>query len=207
MTCTTSSPPRRRRRRLLYGAAALCLLGFLALCRFLDGYGQVERAQPAPAIVVLGSTLIGPGQSDDSLRARVRHAAALYARGLAPCIICTGGVGKYPPAESVVETALARQAGVPAAALLREEHSTSTWENARFAADICRAHGWTRVILVSDPYHLWRGRFCFARHGITAYPSPARDCRRNRLPYLRAAWTARDALLAIREVVWHGWRD
>lgn len=200
----SAAPPSCHRIRLLHWCrifAVFGLLGLLIVGIFLDRYGQRERAQPAQAIVILGSNLIGPHQAGDSLQARIRKAIALYRQGWAPMLLCTGGVEKTLPAESVVITELLLSAGIPAQAITREERSTSTYENVRYATEICRAHGWTRVIVVSDPYHLWRGQFLFARKGITAYPSPALDCRRNRLPLLRIGWTAREALLVVRDVL------
>lgn len=70
----------------------------------------------------------------------------------------------------------------------------------RYAAEICRAHGWRQVIVVSDPYHLWRARYLFDRQGITAFPSPARDCVRNRKLSLRVRWTLREALAVMHEL-------
>lgn len=40
-------------------------------------------------------------------------------------------------------------------------------------AGIMRAKGWTRAIVVSDGYHLFRAQMLFQQAGITPYPSPA----------------------------------
>ncbi len=196
-----SSPTPLRRTLLRAGAifVALACAGFIGLGIFLDGYGQVERATPAQAIVILGASVIAAGVPGDSLTARTKHAVELYRRHYAPKIICTGGVGTYPPAESEVAARLAERLGVPASDLLLEQRSTTTRENTRYAAEICRQHGWSHVIVVSDPYHLWRARHNFAQVGILAFPSPARHCLRNRKLSLRVIWVARETAAVVRD--------
>lgn len=191
----------RRLFRFLRWPALVLLLAWAGLAGLLDHFGQTDRARPADAIVVLGARVTPQGVPGDSLRGRTLAAAALYRRKLAPKLICTGGVGRYPPAEARAAATLAEQQGVPAGDILLEERSTSTWENAQNAAAICREHGWRRVIVVSDPYHLWRARRDFALAGIEAYPSPAKGVERNRRPLLRVIWASREALSVVRDVV------
>jgi len=177
------------------------LAGLLVMAISLDRFGQVERARPAPVIVVPGARVLPDGSPGDSLRARTRKAVELYRRGLSSKLLFTGGQGDYGRPESIVAAELAKTLGVPAGDILREDRSHSTRENARYAAKICREHGWRQLIVVSDPYHLWRARYLFAREGLIAYPSPARDCERNRKPLLRIQWTLRETLAVIKEVL------
>src|SRR5438270_4957818 len=125
----------RRRARLL----VLCLLllppvAFAFLAAFLNIYGRIDQARPTQAIVILGAGVLKSGQPGASLRARTLHAVALYKRGLAPKIICTGGMGKYPPAEAQAASRLAQEQGVPTADILLETVSKSTQENAENTA-------------------------------------------------------------------------
>jgi uncharacterized SAM-binding protein YcdF (DUF218 family) len=166
---------------------------------FLDTYGQDDRAQPAHAIIVLGAHVNERGVPGLSLHARTLHAVQLYRQGLAPKIICTGGMGTYPPEEANAAALLAMQHGVPSSDVLLESESTSTRENVRNAAQICRAHGWHRLIAVSDPYHLWRVRRNFEAMGLEVFPSPAPNIE----PWLRFQMTAREALVVVRDVVLH----
>lgn len=207
-------PKPHRRRGCLPRFLAYCLLllicYFVGLCLFIDVYGQWDRARPAQAIIVFGARVDNNHEPGDSLRSRTLHAVDLYHRGLATKIICTGGLGDNAPTEAEAAACLAKDQGVPAGALLLEVESTDTTENAANAASICRSHHWTRVIAVSDPYHLWRVKRDLNRVGISAYTSPAKDCKRNRILALRAQWTAREGLAIMRDqlctVFAWGWR-
>ena len=195
---------RRRGHRVWRILGALGLAAFLGVAipaHFIDRYGQGDRARPANAIVVLGARVDERGEPGDSLRARTLHAVSLYKRGLAPKILCTGGIGDYPPSEAAAAAALARAHGVPAADLFLEEQSTSTRENDLYAAKICREQGWGEVIVVSDPYHLWRARREFTRAGLIVHVSPARECARNQVLHRRFYWAAREVLMLARDVL------
>jgi uncharacterized SAM-binding protein YcdF (DUF218 family) len=178
-------------------ASLLAVVGYGGLMAFLDAYGQRDRAQPAQAIVVLGARVTAGGAPGLSLHARTLHAVKLYRWGLAPKIICTGGLGTYSLTEAKAAALLAMRHGVPVSDILLEDESASTWENVRNTARICRAHGWHRLIVVSDPYHLWRVRRNFRAMGLEAFPSPARQ----REPWPRFWMTAREALLVARDTV------
>jgi uncharacterized SAM-binding protein YcdF (DUF218 family) len=200
-----TAPERKRRRRralaVLVLAAALAVAALYTQATVIDRYGSIDRARPADAVVILGCRVGPGGVPSDSLRARTLHAVELYKRGLAPAIVCTGGLGTNPPEESRVEAELALRRGVPASALFRENRSHSTLENARFAAEICRAHGWKRVIVVSEPYHLYRAAACFRRVGLDPYPSPARNSYVSQNPWMRTVQLTREALLLLRDAI------
>lgn len=150
----------------------LLLLWPLGLA-LLDAYGLPDRAQPAQAIVILGSRVLPGGQPGPALTRRTQHAVALYQRGLAPLIICSGGLGDHAPTEAEAACGLAAALGVPAQALLREDRAASTEENALYTAALGRAHGFDTVIVVSDGYHLYRAELLFRAAGLHPYPSPA----------------------------------
>ncbi|HEY3379620.1 MAG TPA: YdcF family protein [Armatimonadota bacterium] len=191
---------RRRFFRALCLVVLCSALAFVSLCLYLDRFGQLNQARPAQAIIVLGSGVSADHVPGDSLRARTLLAARLYHHGFAPKIICTGGLGDYTPTEAEAARTLAVQQGVNAGDVLVETQSTNTMENARNAAAMCRQQGWTNVIAVSDPYHLWRVQRDFSLYGINAYPCPALLCERNKRLPLRLQWTAREALAVTRDV-------
>ena len=174
---------------------------FIAFGIFLDYYGHIEQAKPADAIVILGASVLANNQPGDSLRARTEKAVFLYKKNIATKIICTGGLGENPPTEAFAAATLAHQLGVNSSDLLLEMKSTSTMENARFAAEICRKQGWSRVVIVSDPYHLWRAKRDFRLAGLIAYPSPALTCERDRKIQLRIIWIAREEAAILRDLL------
>jgi uncharacterized SAM-binding protein YcdF (DUF218 family) len=64
--------------------------------------------------------------------------------------------------------------GVPAAAVVVEDRSNSTHENASFSVPILRGWPGPYVLLTSD-YHMWRARRSFERAGIAVEPRPLPD--------------------------------
>jgi uncharacterized SAM-binding protein YcdF (DUF218 family) len=159
--------------RLVKLGLTIATAALLVLLVIVDQFGFVDRAQQADAIVVLGSMVYPGGRIGPSLERRVEWAATLYKRGLAPTIICSGGIGTNPPAEAAVACARLVQLEVPETALLREDQSHNTEQNAAFTAAMLRVRNWHSVIVVSDGYHLYRAAQMFERTGTIVYPSPA----------------------------------
>ncbi len=141
---------------------ALPLLGWGIAAASLDAHGR--RAVPDgswDAIVVAGCRVYPAGEPSPALRRRTERAVALWREEKAPVIVFTGGVGRNPPSEARVASDVARAMGVPDEALLLEDRSTSTEENARLAATLIDAR---RVLVVTDSYHVFRTRRVFARY-------------------------------------------
>ena len=164
---------RRRVLRLAAMAVALGVAVFVALLIVVDQFGAVDRAQPADVIVLLGSMVYPGGQLGPALERRAQHAAALYRRGLAAHVICSGGIGVNTPAEAVVVCGRLAELGVPPDALILEADSHNTEQNAHFTTIIMRAHGWHSAVLASDGFHLFRATQMFEHAGVSVYPSPA----------------------------------
>jgi uncharacterized SAM-binding protein YcdF (DUF218 family) len=161
-------------RRLLLRLILTLLLLYPLCLSLLDAYGLQDRAQPAEAIVVLGSRVYPGGVPGPSLTRRSQHAAELFSQGLAPRIVCTGGQGDSTiPSEAQVACGLIAAAGVPASALLREDRSHSTEENALYTAALLAPLGVRRVLIVSDSYHLFRAEVLFRQAGLEPVSSPA----------------------------------
>jgi uncharacterized SAM-binding protein YcdF (DUF218 family) len=157
--------------------ALLGLVLFAWLWAQIDRFGQVDRAQPADVIVVLGARVWPSGRPSGALARRTFHAVKLYQEGLAAAMVFSGGLGTHPPTEAQAAARLAMDQGVPPEAIVLEDKGHSTEESAFFVSEIMRARGWQRAIVVSDAYHLWRAKLLFGRAGVEAYPSPAHDER------------------------------
>lgn len=184
-------------RKFLYLLGLVCA-AWVTVVTWVDRYGLVDRAEPAEVIVVLGSRVWRSGRPGPALARRAAHAAALYGQGLAPVVICSGGLGPYPPTEARAACDRAQALGVPASAVVLEEAARSTEESAIYVAAIMRERGWTRVIVVSDGYHLYRAQLMFSREGVQAFPSPAQGTGGPMRPLERA-------VRANREVVALAW--
>lgn len=149
-----------------------------------------DQARPAPAIVVLGAAQYN-GKPSPVLKARLDHAARLYADSVAPLIVLTGGTAAGDKASEAEVAAAYLARTVPALGLVVLPTGRTTDESIVAAAEWCRGYGITEVVVVSDPFHMLRVRLEARRQGLTAYTSPTRtspisaDLTRE-LPYLMA---------------------
>jgi uncharacterized SAM-binding protein YcdF (DUF218 family) len=171
------------------GAAQLIFLAYR-----VNRTGSGDQAAQADAIVVLGAQVEVDGQAGPDLRSRTLHAVELFQRGMAPRIVCTGGYEGDRLSAAAVACRLAEANGVPASSVLLAEGSMTTWEDARSAGTLLRAHGWRSAILVSHPLHLERARLLFQDQGIAVFPSPT-STDLDAIPWKDRAWlTAREAV-------------
>ena len=172
-------------RRGWAGSMARFLLGFLFAIVLLTAlgwcvwvYSQIERyayedqAAPADVICVFGAAEYG-GKPSPVLRARLDHALALYEHGIAPVMITLGGSAPGDTfSEGQVGRAYLMSNGVPEKAIIAETQSRTTEEQARRVVTIARTNGYKRVVIVSDPTHLFRIRAICGQDGLAVMTSP-----------------------------------
>lgn len=133
--------------------------------------------EKADAAVVLGAAA-WYNRPSPVLRERVNHAIELYQNGQVKYLILTGGKGKGAPmAESEVARRYAIQQGVPASRIFIETQSQTTWENMVEAHRIAQQHGYKRVLIVSDPFHMMRAVRMAQDAGLKAFPAPTPTSR------------------------------
>lgn len=141
---------------------------------YIYAYGQADHAQKADVIIVLGAGVERDGTATWATHRRVMHGAALYKQGFAPYILCTGGFESYPEkSEASVCKDILQQSAVPDSAILMEENSSSTEENAIEAHKVMQEKGFKTAILVTDNFHMLRSEMLFHRQGLTIFTSPA----------------------------------
>lgn len=147
-----------------------------------DAFAQasIQSAPEADAIVVLGgmsdpltARLEGP-EFLDSVD-RIIQAERLWRRGKAPIVVISGGSGLLlqrgePEAQTLQRWLLER--GLPPAAIVVEDRSRNTAENAIETAQIAKQRGWRRVILVTSAFHMYRAERCFRKAGLEVLPFP-----------------------------------
>ncbi|MEI6871337.1 MAG: YdcF family protein [Verrucomicrobiota bacterium] len=153
-------------RRIWMPRLLLAVVMFWSLCALLlDGWGKTRVPHGSYTVIIVAGCRVYPdGRPSPALEWRVRKAVEMWKQKAAPGIVFTGGVGQYPPAEAEASARLAESLGVPRAAMVLEDQSTSTLENARNAAAKLEEAGKARVLLVTDAYHVFRARRLFGRY-------------------------------------------
>ncbi len=116
-----------------------------------------DAARPADIIVVIGG---------DHKPERIARAAELYRAGYAPRVLLSAGTvvkeGDQWMPEAQVMLHQAIQAGIPQDAILLEQESQSTVENARFSKPILQENQFRSILLVTSPYQSARARRVFS---------------------------------------------
>ncbi len=134
--------------------------------------GPLEKAD---VIVVLEGDLL----------VRVVEGARLYKQGWAPLVVLSGGDEKQPayaiPAKNMLPHLL--KEGVPREAILLEEHSQHTRDQAVEIMGLAKQNEWRSVIIVASHYHQYRAFLTFlkamreANLELRLINAPVRDLR------------------------------
>lgn len=193
----------RRRLAAFMGVLALAWLGVWSLPVASHTLrGAIEAQHPllvmdavprAQAIVVLGGGVLPArhkGQPPDLQEAadRLTHGARLFRAGKAPLLVLSGGSNRAVSATSEAEAMrqLLLEWGVPAQAMVLEERSRNTRENARFTAEILRSRGIRHILLVTSALHMPRARALFEAQGLMVTPAATDHEARSR--FTAADW-------------------
>ncbi|NUS38007.1 MAG: YdcF family protein [Lysobacter sp.] len=137
----------------------------------------VQALPRADAIVVLGGGdrygwMAWPGVSADLLPfSRVAAGARVWHADRAPLVILSGGRGGRHTEALGMARGIERL-GVPASALLLEQRSRDTRDNAFYTARLAREHDMRSVLLVTSAVHMPRASLWFRDAGITVTPVP-----------------------------------
>lgn len=212
----------------------LLALGWLYLCStgLFASYliGTLERGfmprampdiEPADAIVLLGGAMRGDTYlytlPDLNQRAdRLVYAVALYKAGKAPLVVLTGGgaiEGMRTEAEQMKDHL--QVMGVSSEHILLERKSLNTYDNAVYSAQLLKARGMDRILLVTSAYHMRRAVPLFEARGLDVVPAPT-DFQQPRTSQVLPGWMPTVGNLyqstdALHEIVgywvyrWRGW--
>jgi uncharacterized SAM-binding protein YcdF (DUF218 family) len=179
----------RRSRWVRYLSASTLLLVFVfgtplisrTLLGLLEGqYPPFDRSttERFDAIVVLSGGAAGKGtlRPSDQLSGlsleRTLCGADLFAQGVAPRLIVTGGeatVFGSGPIEAIEMKRLALRLGVPEQAIVVEDRSRTTYEN---AVGVKRLLGHASILLVTSASHVPRAVGLFRKQGLETTASP-----------------------------------
>jgi uncharacterized SAM-binding protein YcdF (DUF218 family) len=148
-----------------------------------------ERGRRVDAIVVLGAAHCGSRPSP-VFAARLDHAVDLFAEGVAPRVIVTGGKLEGDAfTEAEVARAHLQGRGIPGAAILAETTGRDTAESLTNVAALLKDAGIGAVMLVSDRTHILRTLRIADDLGIEAHGSPTPISPADRDPRARARAT------------------
>jgi uncharacterized SAM-binding protein YcdF (DUF218 family) len=163
--------PRVLRHALMLAVLAGVIVYTISLVMVLVVSQQDER-RPVDAIVVLGAAQYN-GRPSPVLRARLNHALSLYRDQLAPLVVVTGGIGRGDTtSEAVVGQRYLVAHGIPEGAVAAQGEGRTTMASMNAVTAWLHGRGLRRVLLVSDPFHMFRLRLEARRTGLEAYTSP-----------------------------------
>jgi uncharacterized SAM-binding protein YcdF (DUF218 family) len=169
MSATRSLPA-----RLLSALSVLLVVTWASFVVAIVDAGQQDQARPADAIIVLGAAQY-EGRPSPVLKARLDHAAALWALGLAPRMIVTGGRGV---GDTTSEAAVGRryliQRGVPAERIAMDTEGLTTSQSMVAARHFLGSEAHPTVLVVSDPFHMLRLAILARRLHMIPLLSPTR---------------------------------
>jgi uncharacterized SAM-binding protein YcdF (DUF218 family) len=133
---------------------------------------QKDQRRRVEAIVVLGAAQYN-GRPSPVLRARLEHAIGLYQDGMAPLVVVTGGIGRGDTtSEASAGARFLRAHGLPDSAVAAAGEGRTTSTSMTAVAAWMKGRGIHRVLLVSDPFHMFRLRLEARRTTLEAYTSP-----------------------------------
>ncbi len=179
-------------------------VGLLAVSLLIAIYLQAhsDQTRPVDAIVVMGTAQFN-GRPGRVLEARLEQALQAYQEGAAPLVVVTGG---RAPGDVMSEAETERdyliEQGVPAEAIILENEGRTSWESLQGAAALLEARDLSRVLLVSDGFHLLRVKLMARDLGLTPFGVPATESPIGRRPASEFSYIVREA----GGIVFHLWQ-
>jgi uncharacterized SAM-binding protein YcdF (DUF218 family) len=214
--------PRPRRGRLVLltlafiGLTLVCMpaVAHLALGSLEWQFSpKDELPADAQAIVVLAVGVNSPdgtrehAELDHDSMLRCLHAAQLYRQRPTCTLIVSGGKvdadDPCPACAQVMFDFLVRL-GVPASAIVVEDVSRTTYENAVESTKILEQHQMRKAVLVTDAVDMYRALRCFRKQGIELTPSPCHH-RATRFEPTLFAFLPNPGAAQNCLRVWHEW--
>ncbi|NOY15269.1 MAG: YdcF family protein [bacterium] len=163
-------------KKFLFSLAVLLIAGLIGLSGwfFWRPYHLPALNQKVDAAVILGTKTYIDGQINQCLLARLDTGISLIKTGQASALIMTGGRDSLnQPTQAQVMASLARHKGINPRIIWTENKSSDTWENILFARQIIVKNNWTKIAIVTEPYHMTRALMISKALGINSYPAPA----------------------------------
>lgn len=180
--------------------------------------GLLERAYPAAdttalpqadAIIVLGGNTANnrgnwflPHEKDSAI-SRLDTAEHLYRAGKAPILLLSGGALEGDVSEAQGLAYLLKQRGIPDSAILLDNQSRNTYENAYYSKQEMQKRGLKTALLVTSALHMPRSVAVFAQQGISVIPAsnPPQIYLNGNEPGISKWWPNLRALDASRSIL------
>jgi uncharacterized SAM-binding protein YcdF (DUF218 family) len=176
-----------KRACALWAVATGTLIWLLSIVPTADllKSGLEENLMPAAhidadVILMLGGGLYdrspdfsGTGTPGPDTMERLVTAARLHRRYHIPIVVSGGKVS--PSASQSIAAVTKRilvDLGIPSDAIIVEESSRDTYENAANCKLVCESYGYSRPLLLTSAYHIRRARFSFKKVGLAVTPYP-----------------------------------
>lgn len=164
-------PARRRVARRLAWAVAVAVGAFVLAAAVMVACGWNDRPAPSDVGLVLGNAVAADGRPAARLRARLDTALRLRHEGCFDPVIVSGGIDPAGHDEAAVMRDYLVEQGVPPSAVITDNTGADTYASARRTAEILREHGWSRVCVVSQYFHVPRARLALVRFGVGSVAS------------------------------------
>ena len=146
-----------------------------AVCFFLSAYaigavllglvGTFEDVYAAEVAVVLGNEVSKDGICAPRTAARLDRSILLYVHGKCEKIIVSGASGKSGADEAAAMCEYLVAHGIPAHDIIVDSSGANTRKTALFTAEYMERNGYTKVIAVSQYFHLPRTRLALTQAG------------------------------------------
>jgi uncharacterized SAM-binding protein YcdF (DUF218 family) len=157
----------------------------------IERVGRLDESRHGDAIVVLGTDQ-EQGWPSPAFRARLDQALSLYEEGIAPLVVVAGG---NPEGDSYTEAAAGvsylEYYGLPSNVLL-PAGGDNTYQNLQEVQALAKREGWENVVLVSEPFHMFRSLTMARGLGLRAYGSPASTSPAEHNPIRRLYFVLRE---------------
>jgi len=152
-------------RVVTIATATVLVVAFLA-SMLLVAVGLRNEIHEADVAVVLGNTVNPDGTPSNRLAARLDMAVELYRRGLFKNLVVSGGAGREGFDEAEVMKDYLVNQGVPRASIVVDSLGVTTAATAKNTAALAKLHGWSRVLVVSQYFHIPRCRLALSQAGL-----------------------------------------
>ncbi|WP_322071695.1 YdcF family protein [Paraburkholderia bannensis] len=156
---------RSRAVRIVVSLAVIAMAAWLAAAVYVCARGLTMPHEHADLAVVFGNALEDDGTPKPILAARLDVALQCFRAGDCPRLFVSGSIDGPGLDEAAAMRTYLLAHGVPDERIVVDRAGDNTLATARNAVAYMRAQGLSRVLLVSQYYHLPRARFAFEAAG------------------------------------------